>query len=139
MTKSKQTEAVETTPATLPSVITSENIAQTFDAMETAEDSQFSEIVDKKHLEFEEGEVWNLAFLGITEMTFSEGEEKVTKEVAEFTDKEGIPYYNGNAYLLNRLKSIKCPNLVRIVCTGEERSKSGAGKFKTFKILYAVK
>ena len=139
MTKSKQTEAVENTPATLPSIITSENIAETFDAMETAEDSQFSEITDKTYLEFEEGEVWNLAFLGITEMTFSDGAEKTLKECAEFTDKEGKEYYNGNAYLVNRLKSIKCPNLVRIVCTGEERSKSGAGKFKTFKILYAVK
>lgn len=138
--KQTNTEAVETTPAQFPAVITAENLPATFEALEAADDSDFQEAAEKTYLEFSEGDVVNLAFIGLTEMNFSEGGgESKTKLCAEFSDKDGKEYYNGNAYLVNRLKEIKCPNFVRIVCTGEEKSKSGAGKFKTFKVLYAIK
>lgn len=139
MSKKQTTEAVETTPAQFPSVITTENLPEAFDVLEAADDSQFEEIQDKTYLEFVEGDVWNLAFTGLNEMTFEEAEGKKTKLCAEFVDKDGKEWYNSNLYLVNRLKEIKCPNFVRIVCTGEEKSKSGAGKFKTFKVLYAIK
>jgi len=139
MSKKQTTTAVENTPATLPAMIDETNVAQALAAMDSVEDSNLIEAEEQTYLEFEEGDVQNLAFLGISSRTFDENGVKTEKDIAEFTDKEGRQFYNGNAYLVNRLKTITAPNLVRIVCTGKEKNKNGNGFYKTFKILSAIK
>lgn len=140
MSKKQTTEKpVETTPA----LINAETLAlqqasdEIFERFENCEDEELQEQSEKMYLEFEEGELHNLKLEGIETMTFGQGDEAQTKDVAVFSDRTGQMFYNGNVYLVNRLKNIPVPNLVRIVCTGEEKSKSGNGKFKTFKVLAA--
>lgn len=140
MSKNKTTEAVETTPAPVNFQTTDLSVADPnlFERFENADESQLQEAQAAAYLEFEEGEVHNLKFLGIEPMTFNEGKEnEETKDVALFLTRDDEEVYNGNKYLVNLLKKVPTPNFVRIVCTGEEKLKSGAGKFKTFK-LYAA-
>lgn len=139
MSKKQNTDAVETTPATLPAVITENNFAEAMDALEKVSDEDLHQSIEHEYLEFEEGDVWNLAYLGTMERTFTENDERVAKDCAEFQDKTGKLYYNGNAFLVSRLKALPTPNLVRIVCTGSQKNKSGNGKYKTFNIFSAIK
>lgn len=139
MSKKTTEKPVETTPAP----INAETLALTkasdeiFERFENCEDEELQESPEKTYIEFEEGELHNLKFEGIETMTFGTGDDATEKDCAIFEDRQGNTLYNGNVFLVNRLKNIPSPNLVRIVCTGEEKSKSGAGKFKTFKVLAA--
>jgi len=144
--KAQTTDAVETTPATttepnnLP-VLMAEGVdfndPKNFEMFANAPDEAMMEAVDPSNIEFEEGELWNLKYLGLEERTFGRGTpDEQTKDIALFEDIEGKPRYNGNVFLVNRLRNIPVPNFVRIVCTGEEKGKSG-GKFKTFSVKAA--
>lgn len=109
-----------------------------FNALEAAEESVFEE-AEASYLEFVEGEVNNLIFLGFISGTFKNPQtgENEDKRCAHFEGRGGQKFINANAVIVNTLDKVdkQTPFPVRIVCTGTEKSSTGQ-KYKKFKILY---
>lgn len=105
------------------------NVDEMLEALEEAPNENLVKEEGRVNLTFEEGDELTMLFEGCEERTFDDG----NKLVANFTQKGGVQSYCGNVFLVNRLKNIEAPNYVRIICTGEEKGKTG-GKFKTFEI-----
>ena len=105
------------------------NVDQMLEALEEQPNEALTLDEGRQNLIFEAGDELTMLFEGCEERTFDDG----VKLVANFTQKGGAQAYCGNVFLVNRLKHIEAPNYVRIICTGEEKGKSG-GKFKTFEI-----
>lgn len=89
-------------------------------------------IPDQIGLTIDEGDIYNLKYIGTELKQFDDSNEP--KEVAIFEDENEQQYYNGNSFLVNGLKRLQVvPNFVRI--TGTEKKRSNAGTFyKTFEI-----
>lgn len=124
-------ETVEQTnlPATQNEVL---NTSAMLAKLSEVSNEELKAVPDQIGLTIDEGDIYNLKYLGTELKQFDDGGEP--KEVAIFEDENGQQYYNGNSFLVNGLKRLQVvPNFVRI--TGTEKKKSNAGTFyKTFEI-----
>jgi len=124
----EQTENTNLPMAQTEVLNTSEMLAKLSDV----KNEDLKPVPDQIGLTIDEGDVYNLKYIGTELKQFDDSNEP--KEVAIFEDENEQQYYNGNSFLVNGLKRLQVvPNFVRI--TGTEKKKSNAGTFyKTFEI-----